>query len=540
MAYATTVLLLCRIVFDIVFLMIRNVCRFFAWTIKFSADTAKWTATLHSELSALGEKTIRLESVSDSNFKPEAMVPGSDFHNLVQPPFQCGLYTPGKSGRAVGHAVRVGDWLVVPTHVLACQPLEAVAYKAGVKVVAPLGDDWEEIMPDISVTRVSSNFPLKKGQVGPITSAMATIAAAESNSGSVGRVSEDDFDALVYRGSTRPGHSGAAYVQSGKIVGIHLGSTAGINMGYVATYIQSKLAPLAAGFENESSDFVYLSKLSAKQLSQLKMRATGDPDEWEVKYQGRYFRLSASEAHKLQDYDDRLADIEFEEMMALQEGEGEGQVSQMAHWQRERQKLNTELASLRKRIREFESAVPASQPSAPRMESTIVQPAVDPLPEYSENLWRGCPVGAASPTVPPITTPTSVIQPTTSSPLVRKSLRTSVGQTQTPARFAKVLESTQPLDSNVLPTPESNRPRPKKTPSSKPSIMSGTASKSRSRASTSTPPQASTPSSKPLPASISQQALVSELFERLARLETRLGGTAPPVPTQVTSPSSGQ
>nr|UGO57115.1 MAG: hypothetical protein 2 [Riboviria sp.] len=92
------------------------------------------------------------------------------------------------------------------------------------------------------------------------------------------------FGMVTYRGSTRPGFSGAPYAVNRQVYGMHVG-TSGDNMGISAPYLSFVLK--RAMYRNEDSDD-YMREIVMGDTDYDTCH-TGNPDEITIKHKGRYY-----------------------------------------------------------------------------------------------------------------------------------------------------------------------------------------------------------------------------------------------------------
>jgi len=283
---------------------------------------------------------------------PEVHMPGSNYFTMEAP---AGQFAFMANGKPVGHGLRIGDFLVAPTHVVSqVSIIKASNSKGEVTLYDLSAFTWSELATDVSFLPLPSQVHMPKARIGPVQPGMARVTCNEPNSGTVGQVSLLAFDLVAYMGSTRAGFSGAGYVQNGAVVAMHLGGNGVANLGIPTELISLRLR--AVVYQAESSDYdILMEKLSKSQRRQLgiDMRETGDPDMVEVQVKGRYYRIERDE------YEDLIAEDEMDEVDRF-----EGDYSQ---------KKTTSLGR---------AAKAQAFKHRPMQLESAVQPAVDPVPEY--------------------------------------------------------------------------------------------------------------------------------------------------------------
>lgn len=468
-------------------------------------------------------------------------MPGSELLTLPAPEYQGAIYSGGGS-TPVGHGVRMGNYLVVPTHVISYPDLTVRYTVDGQIFLSDLPSGFQEVYPDISVLKLNAQCKLKSAKVAnPMETSAFVAHSVLKGASSVGKLQIDGFEGLRYTGSTIAGNSGCAYAQGKHLVGIHLGSGGGVNMGVSAAYVSFLLEKLE--YTKESSDYVYLSKLSAKQLRELNFHETGDPDEVEVKYQGKYYRLTRHESNQLKEFEDKIADAQFEDYMARVEGDDREQVVSARHVAQ----LRDELKQLRKQMR-FESAPPdpiqelraevaalrvavarLHAPSAP-----LPDQSVDPVKQYDpENFWRAPVCGKLSNQEPRIVCPEANPQSAMPCALDLGKLA-SDGRQQTQLQSIAALPSTQ----GSVSSSDQSALRRQNNDCSKTIIGNDIHSITNSPASTSGLKVAPSGSKKLYPDLTSQQEQASGISDLITRLDKLLAGMASDAATKATSRSS--
>nr|QQM16345.1 hypothetical protein [Mafsystermes virus] len=245
----------------------------------------------------------------------ESLFPGSPFLDIRPPVGQFPIYVAGKD-RVVGHGIKIAHFLVVPTHVLDCGEIDF-------RLQAELPrDKWFEIAPDVSAILAPPDCGIKSAKTAVVVDGLATCASCVRGQGSLGNLFGHGFGTLLYEGSTAPGMSGAAYVQNGRVVGMHLAGGNKVNLGVPIDYLVMRLVP------PESSEFAAIDAAMRQARSRkYQYRDTGDPDVVEVRVGNKYFRLSRDEFEQRLGYDveqerweaQRRAEIMEDDLAGLRE-----------------------------------------------------------------------------------------------------------------------------------------------------------------------------------------------------------------------------
>nr|QQM16240.1 hypothetical protein [Wifsystermes virus] len=431
---------------------------------------------------------------------PEARIPGSDWIDMRQPEFQAPIYRVGNRLAPVCHGVRIGDYFVFPHHGVDEGSFEAVIERDGTVYAMSLHGEAVEVVPDLLALPVHPSFPIKKARVCPPMSTMAACTAGTRFAGSTGSITDEGVghDSLAYRGSTHPGHSGAAYFQGKNLVGIHMGSSCGFNIGYSAEFVKSRMERWELLATAESSDFAFLQSLSAKRLRELGFHATGDPQEWEIKVGGRFFRVSDEEREELL-RDERQSRQKQQRDWDAQFLHDDGDRRYVEEPQEERQALRSELKELRAHIRRLESAI-----AAPSCE--YEQPDVDPVEDFSlpENIMGAHRSAGYNVQMEPRTSrPGLNVRNGTSSALISQKKKVSFGPQVRPPQSLPASKPTASSANQQESRPVSLRKRKRRTV--KLSSSTVTASVTPAPPSTSIRRVGGSSSTEPLPASIRRQ-----------------------------------
>jgi hypothetical protein len=171
--------------------------------------------------------------------KPEAMVGNSTFFQGSAPSYQVAILNQDGNGayRDVGCGVRYKDFLIVPDHVYdvayVSGPIflaSAISFAAGTaipaRMVCEVGDDtFLPFVADFRKIPISpdlwTNIGVKTAKSASGTLANTASITDSSGAKSHGQAVIEDMFTVSYHGSTRQGFSGAPYVISGQIYGIH-------------------------------------------------------------------------------------------------------------------------------------------------------------------------------------------------------------------------------------------------------------------------------------------------------------------------------
>lgn len=471
-------------------------------------------------------------------YKPEAMVPGSDYMDIRAPDCQFAIYKQGVyQGAPIYHGVRIDDYLVFPAHGPHEQmPLCAVYERDGTRYVAILvSDQFIPVCDDILAMPIPPTFPVKKARIAPVAGTAATCTASRRLAGSLGRLESDKFETVTYSGSTSPGHSGAAYMSGSHCVGIHLGSTGKTNIGYASTYVEMRLRvqtqtslssetlPL---YQGESSDYAYLMKLSNKQLRELDFYGTNDPDIVEVKVAGKFYRIDRDQQRDLEDEVERRDRGHKDFIGAIWDDGGAKASTRGGHYRQtsERKALNKEWKDIQEMIRTTEAAMVAqSESDLPEFSFPENSKVRSPAPMPSQRIsgapqnHLGGPPSPAAPLTPHLIASTSVGTSTDFPP-------SPVMPGLTEARMPSVEASSATVTSVIQRGPKQPLQRRKRSPTSRRSTTPATLSGPEPQPSTSKQKPAKSPSRKPANPSTSLQAQVLDISERLAVLVKRLDG----------------
>lgn len=246
---------------------------------------------------------------------PESAVPGSNFIMMAPAPWQASIwYFQNGTRTLAGHANRVAGHLLVNFHVLQTfnpAQLALLVLRAGKEaVVVPLSSfKFKSLVEDVVAANIAdAKKPIPGLKDAPVKHVQgyqpAYIATdyPQKNASTAGlRNHPESWGMVVYEGSTRSGFSGAGYCHGSGFYGMHC--YGGIqNVGYAASYLAMKLK------SNESSDYIALSNMLDNSSDRDFASRRVNPDEYEVRYQGRYFIIEAEEFLQLEeDYGDEEA-----------------------------------------------------------------------------------------------------------------------------------------------------------------------------------------------------------------------------------------
>lgn len=175
----------------------------------------------------------------------ESMRAGSTEQKMPIPEGQSMIgYMESGTFHAVGAAIRIHDWLVLPAHVYASadEPVvqgkqswislsgyETQAIDTDLIAIKLSGKDWSTV--GVSVPTIAHSIG-KRGAYVSITGV--------TGCGTTGTLRHDTsvFGRLIYTGSTVPGYSGCAYMAGKQVMGVHTNGGA-VNGGYSASYVLS-------------------------------------------------------------------------------------------------------------------------------------------------------------------------------------------------------------------------------------------------------------------------------------------------------------
>nr|UGO57478.1 MAG: hypothetical protein 2 [Riboviria sp.] len=180
----------------------------------------------------------------------EAMRPGSSFTRAEIPPCQVQILIPGLlADTHQGYGVRLGDYLVVPQHVLSHFSELIFVGKSRARLLLPVNYTRSRLCDDLAYVYMG---PASFAQLGATVARgmdkgfVSNYATVVGTSGaSTGRVSKSTLRGrLIYEGSTTAGMSGAAYLVQGCLAGIHQGASGSHNLGISSEVFKAEMAYL--------------------------------------------------------------------------------------------------------------------------------------------------------------------------------------------------------------------------------------------------------------------------------------------------------
>lgn len=182
----------------------------------------------------------------------ESMVEGSEFCPSSLPSCQVPLYALGYFMNSfLGFGVRVGSFLVVPTHVIHSAGLSKIVMsrfggKGGVVLEsAPI---ISKVVMDVSyyplTDEVWANLQIQTAKLSLATEGLVTVVGFKESTpvASSGQIAKSQFVGVVkYSGSTLSGFSGAPYMINSLVLGIHTGAASDHNMGISASVLRKEI-----------------------------------------------------------------------------------------------------------------------------------------------------------------------------------------------------------------------------------------------------------------------------------------------------------
>lgn len=184
----------------------------------------------------------------------ESMREGSKFMAAKIPSGQVTIMRPGLlTDNHVGYGLRVGNALVVPSHVLSNLDNPILCYNGKKVMVSVVGKVMSRMMPDLEYIMFDDTTWTRIGV--PKVRAMkdtpkisVSVSCTGMNGQSVGLLRKSTRQGLmVYMGSTIPGMSGAGYFVNGHCYGIHNGVLGNENVGISISLITRELRCLYRG-----------------------------------------------------------------------------------------------------------------------------------------------------------------------------------------------------------------------------------------------------------------------------------------------------
>lgn len=226
---------------------------------------------------------------------PESMREGSSLMTMPVPKCAFQVHRLRSSGTAKefqGCGVRMGDWLVSPTHVINQRHLWIVHNDVAIREVEPR--EWREVATDVSAMRVTPEFAnIKKAKISPFQGSpyVRVQAAMETQNASFGILkSAQAFGQTVYTGSTRAGFSGAVYVDVERVLALHQGGGAE-NYGMSAAFIWMRLQKLQRSPEDSSLAAIKNAFKKLRKREDWELEHTGNPGEFELRVGGQFFAV---------------------------------------------------------------------------------------------------------------------------------------------------------------------------------------------------------------------------------------------------------
>lgn len=194
-------------------------------------------------------------------------------------------------------------------------------------------DGWTLIASDIVVMPKPLNISsLTEAKVGPVDGKLMVTCMSTLRKGqaSVGMLEvapiEHGFATLVYHGSTQAGMSGGVYTSGVHVVGVHAGGGT-VNYGFATSFIRVRierfLRTTKDGVERrpESSEYEAIRRmLKVARKGDWDVHNIGNPDEVELRVNGRYFSIDREEWARMQEemyeeedtsyWEDKLPELE--------------------------------------------------------------------------------------------------------------------------------------------------------------------------------------------------------------------------------------
>nr|AWA82271.1 hypothetical protein [Tama virus] len=195
---------------------------------------------------------VRLESVRE----------GSVFRKGSQPDCQLSVAFPGTfSDEHSGFGIRVEDYMVLPTHVLKQNGdlvTSVVLQGKKSRVLVPLCSLQEsKAVDDVSYVYIDgktwSMLGVSKAKLASRTTPSYATCFGKSGESS-GRVQKTNCRWMIsYSGSTLPGMSGAPYVDTGCVIGIHTGASGAYNIGVSSALLRAELSKICSTYVSEGT-----------------------------------------------------------------------------------------------------------------------------------------------------------------------------------------------------------------------------------------------------------------------------------------------
>nr|QXV86531.1 hypothetical protein [Luteoviridae sp.] len=274
----------------------------------------KQTRSMYEELS-------EFHADCKQKFNVEKLLPGNVLTNGTQPRFQCDVEVkyPGMGFHYAGQAFRVDNYLYTAHHVVAETKGVRFSTEHGTVEIPYPEERIVEVEGDIARVLLTpaelGNLQMKSARFSEVVSGKVIATCFGNGLRSTGFVSPfDAFGYVEYNGSTLPGHSGAPYLVGKAVVGMHLGGQVA-NIGYDGQYLRM----LHKKVQEDSDD--YLMQLCGKGFVKdaLYRQSPYDPDDYQVKVNGKYFNVDRSTISDMRKSGVTLknyaGEIEYEEEM---------------------------------------------------------------------------------------------------------------------------------------------------------------------------------------------------------------------------------
>lgn len=316
-----------------------------------------------------------------SELTPESFRVENPYMMFSPPLWQVSIWAQTEKAMVlIGHASRLHNHLVANWHVLNTAPLDTLyilVQRPGKEIHRVKADllKWVTLVDDIACASLDEAKITLPGVVNAKVAHVEVKVAAQiatdfpTANASTGLLENhpEVWGMLRFNGSTRPGFSGATYFAGKQMYGVH--SFGGVeNQGYSASYLALLIK------KAESSDYLALRNMLDRSDDHDYLSRRVNPDEYEVRYQGRYFVIEAEEYVDLSD-DYPLEDFES----------GRRRVSRRNYRSRS---VETDLTSERGyRDVEFENAIiPSKQTQEIGIQCEIEEE--ENLRDYAEKLVR--------------------------------------------------------------------------------------------------------------------------------------------------------
>lgn len=279
----------------------------------------------------------------------EAMVPGSEFQKGGIPNCQVEILSYGLLVKEfVGYGIRVGEMLVLPNHVYQTVKnkgdvlLQGTDPQGKKKIVSISVEPFKsKIHPDVAyIPLTSQTWALLGTSKAKLATTMrrGLVQCAGRNGVVLGNICESpqSLGMVIFGGSTVPGMSGAAYMVSNNVHGMHIGHIGMHNTGVSSLLIAAEMEKLFVGESSggwiPSDHPDYDERMNAKRAREAEL----DEQVWNKKdiaslishaYEGR---LDGRKSRKNQfgvdsswadNYQSSWADLADEELEALHSGE---------------------------------------------------------------------------------------------------------------------------------------------------------------------------------------------------------------------------